>query len=242
MTVHIVAQQKGGIGKSFLAVALGDFLRRQAPETACFDVDIGNATFSQFLGLEAIEIGDEADASIDPQHFDTLFSRLLNLKSDAVVDFGSPEFKPLMHYVGETETIRVLSDKGVRVVFHTVIAGGAAMEDCFESLEAIVAQVDECAAIIPWRNGFYGTFVTNGRDLANSPEWLAIGGRLHAVGTIPSSPNSLVRSDVEALQRLRLTFSEVAGSEDLSIWQKSRLHRVEAEFAGQFKTVLKNVL
>src|ERR1700721_4804467 len=56
-SVHVVLQAKGGVGKSFVAAILAQYLSRQRT-VRCFDTDPGNATLAQYKALAAEHIGD----------------------------------------------------------------------------------------------------------------------------------------------------------------------------------------
>jgi Mrp family chromosome partitioning ATPase len=45
-TVHIVTNSKGGIGKSFVAGLVGQYLQDRGEPLICFDADTQNATLS----------------------------------------------------------------------------------------------------------------------------------------------------------------------------------------------------
>ena len=52
--VHFVTQSKGGVGKSFVAMLLAQYLQDRAEDKLfCFDTDPDNATFAEYKALKA---------------------------------------------------------------------------------------------------------------------------------------------------------------------------------------------
>ena len=76
-TVHFIMQSKGGVGKSFAAWLLSQYLLdKYGNEFAAFDTDTSNRTLSQFKALPVRELQLSPDnMDIDPRRFDTMMEQ-----------------------------------------------------------------------------------------------------------------------------------------------------------------------
>lgn len=119
--VHFVLQGKGGVGKSFTACLLAQYLRDRADAAVyCFDTDPNNHTLANYAALspQIIELLDETTQTIDTSHFDGLMDSLIDTDGYGVVDNGTATFGPLMAYIAENDVADILADEGVRLVLH----------------------------------------------------------------------------------------------------------------------------
>lgn len=128
--VHIVMMGKGGVGKSTIAVLLAQFPRKESIELHCADLDPTNASFHAFkaIGAEHINIADD-EFNIDPVGFDMLMEKILTEESDWVIDTGAATFMPFMNYIVQNEIFQSLEQHGRKVIIHTLLVGGPAMEE-----------------------------------------------------------------------------------------------------------------
>ena len=51
-TVHLILQGKGGVGKSFIAALLAQYLQEKGVAVRCFDADPVNSTLASFPALK----------------------------------------------------------------------------------------------------------------------------------------------------------------------------------------------
>ena len=93
----MVLQGKGGVGKSFIAAVLAQYMAAKGHAPLCIDTDPVNATFHGYkaLNVHRLEImeGDE----INPRHFDSLVDLVASSRHDAIIDNGASSFVPLSH-------------------------------------------------------------------------------------------------------------------------------------------------
>ena len=122
-TVHFVMQSKGGVGKSFAAWLLSQYLLdKYGNEFATFDTDTSNRTLSQFKALPVRELQLSPDnMDIDPRRFDTMMEQLLTEDKEFVIDTGSNTFNQLWKYMVENDAMRMLEDHGKRVLLHSIV-------------------------------------------------------------------------------------------------------------------------
>ena len=97
--VHFVTQSKGGVGKSFVAMLLAQYLQDRAEDKLfCFDTDPDNPIFAGCQALKTKYINIKADDRpvINIKKFDGLLDTLIDDKGIAVIDTGTSTFDPLM--------------------------------------------------------------------------------------------------------------------------------------------------
>ena len=115
MKIHMVLQGKGGVGKSFIAALMAQFLQDRGREPVCIDTDPVNATFTGYsaFGVHAIELMDGRD--INPRSFDLLVERIAcaGPESDhVIVDNGASSFLPLADYMLSYDVPGLLAEMG----------------------------------------------------------------------------------------------------------------------------------
>src|ERR1700730_16197017 len=101
-TVHLILQGKGGVGKSFIAALLAQYLQEKGVAVRCFDADPVNSTLASFPALnttklDLIESVDQA-TRINPRRSDDLVEQIAGQppESHVIVDTGSSAFVPLL--------------------------------------------------------------------------------------------------------------------------------------------------
>src|SRR5271157_4415 len=117
-TVHLILQGKGGVGKSFAAFLLAQYLPDKSVLVRCFDADPINNTLASFPALNAVKVdlieNSDKGRRIDPRRFDDLVEQITGQPAEAhvIVDTGSSAFVPLLHYVLSNEVQAILSQSG----------------------------------------------------------------------------------------------------------------------------------
>jgi cellulose biosynthesis protein BcsQ len=79
-TVHLILQGKGGVGKSFIAALLAQYLPEKSISVRCFDADPVNNTLANFPALNAVKIdlieSSDNGRRINPRRFDYLVEQI----------------------------------------------------------------------------------------------------------------------------------------------------------------------
>src|SRR5580693_9616577 len=152
-TVHRILQGKGGVGKSFAAFLLAQYLPDKSVLVRCFDADPINNTLASFPALNAVKVdlieNSDKGRRIDPRRFDDLVEQITGQPADAhvIVDTRSSAFVPLLHYVLSNEVQAILSQGGHQLVVHTIVTEGQALLDTLHELGAtqLVKQIGAAA-------------------------------------------------------------------------------------------------
>jgi hypothetical protein len=231
-SVHVVLQAKGGVGKSFVAAILAQYLCRQRA-VRCFDTDPGNATLAQYKALAAEHIGDLIRGGVISQkRFDPLIEKLLNGDGTSIVDTGASTFLPFWNYVLENEILSLLDSQGRQVYIHCVVTGGQAMTDTLNGLDRL-AQTTNQRALIIWLNEFFGEVREGNRSFEHFKLVQDLAPKLVGSVVIRKRNADTFEDDVQQMLRARLTFEEAIAAEDFSLVSKQRLQIVRRELFEQ---------
>lgn len=232
--VHFMLQGKGGVGKSFCASILGQYLQQNSGKALhCFDTDPNNRTLSAVsaLNAEIVSILTKHE-TIDTRQFDEMFEKLVSLDGIGVIDNGSSSFAPLMGYLIEADLIQVLADNGVRVVMHVVMVGGQALNDCLKGLSKVLSSTQ--ADVVVWINDFQGEVQEGGKNFFDFKVYQSNKKRILGVVHIPSRAPDTFGKDIYDMTKNNLTFAEALDNHELfKLAARSRLIRVRDEVFAQ---------
>jgi hypothetical protein len=224
-TVHLILQGKGGVGKSFIAALLAQYLHEKGVAVRCFDADPVNSTLAGFPALnttklDLIESSDKG-RRINPRRFDDLIEHIASQPAEThvIVDTGSSAFVPLLHYVVSNEVPAVLSPGGHELVVHTVVTGGQALLD---TLHGAAQQLDD-ARFVVWLNPFWGSIADDGKTFEQMKIYQDIKKRIETVVNLPAFTDELFPQDIAGMLKSRLTFKDAIEAPALSLMSRHRL-------------------
>ncbi len=237
--VHVIAQGKGGVGKSLSATILAQYLKEKASNTTlyCFDTDPVNQTFSRFQELkpEIVKLLT-ADNNINTRNFDSLIEQLIERDGVAVVDNGAATFVPLMSYMAENQVPELLRDSGVRLVVHVPMMGGQALKDCGIGLVQTARDID--AEIVVWLNEFNGKIEDNtGKSFVDFQVYKEHKKRIIGIVKIAGRNPDTFGKDIQAMISRNLTFSEVDASSEFTLMPRQRLRTVKRDIYQQLDNI-----
>jgi hypothetical protein len=225
--IHIVLQAKGGVGKSYIASLLAQYLGQQRP-VRCYDTDPGNNTFARIKTLGATSIDGLVDNSgvINQAQFDPIVQQLATDKDTAwVIDTGAATFLPLWSYVQENQILSLLESMGRPVFIHCPVVGGEALADTLNGLRSISRTVSSRCLVV-WLNEYFGEVIHDGKhfeDFAIVQELLP-----KVVGWVllPERTKNTFGEDLKKMQVQHLTFREAIESPMFLLVSKQRLQIV----------------
>src|SRR5258706_4293364 len=155
-SVHIVLQNKGGVGKSFVASHLAQYFIDNDIPTAVFDSDPATPTLCRHKALKAEYIGFMDGDDLDVRRFDVLMTRIVAADNQLVVlDTGSSNFLEFVSYVKANHVFEVLRKMGRVIVIHSVLTGGAGAAETLAGFHATVETLGSDHNIA-WLNSFFG--------------------------------------------------------------------------------------
>ncbi|MDD2769007.1 MAG: AAA family ATPase [Methylococcus sp.] len=233
--IHMVLQGKGGVGKSFIAATLAQYLASKGQAPLCIDTDPVNATFQGYkaLNVRRLQIldGDE----INPRQFDTLVEWVAPATDDVIIDNGASSFVPLSHYLISNQVPALLQELGHELVVHTVVTGGQALLDTVSGFAQLVGQFPKEARFVVWLNPYWGPIEYDGKRFDQSKAYQDHRERVSAIVQIPTLKEETYGRDLSEMLQERLTFDEALAMDALTIMTRQRLKIVRGQLFGQME-------
>lgn len=219
----LLPQDKGGIGKTFVATLLYDHFTELGVRLKTFDSDHANSTFNRLVP-EAEFIDTDVDTD-KLAVLDRVVTPLLRDEADVVlVDSRAAGGEKLQHYLDEVGLSRLQGQEGFRLVFVVVATDDKdANSQLAELLELHGDQVGWLVA-------------RNLRDTAylDLYEQSSSKRRLAELGAVEIDVPPLAEVTRNALQRANLTVARGREAEQLHLLDRSRCARYHERMAREF--------
>lgn len=236
---HFILNSKGGVGKSFVAFLLGQFLRERGLPVILFDADATTSTFSSFAALSVTRIELMQGTQIDERRFDQILEKVLTEEAHAVIDTGTSSYVALSNYLIENDVHRQIAAMGKQVVVHAIIVGsGRTLIETLNDLDDLAIQLPEEVTLIAWLNEHFGAVFQNGKVFEEMEVYLNHRHRIHAVLRLPQRTPATFGADLQEMMKRHLTFAEAIASPDFSIMARQRLAKVRQDIFAQMDAVL----
>lgn len=242
--IHFVLQGKGGVGKSFVASLLAQYLKTNNDQVHCYDTDPVNQTFSRYktLDVEVVNILTE-HKSIDVSRFDALIEDLLEKDGVAVIDNGAATFVPLMSYIRESGVIELLKESGVDVVVHVPLQAGQGIKDTVQGLLEVLGTLQ--TNVVVWLNHYWGRIELNNSPVfEQSNVYKENSNQITAVIELENYNPDTFGKDIQEMTTAHLTFDEVQQSAQFKLMPKQRLKKVQRDVFNQLaqKTFFERIM
>lgn len=225
-TIHLLLQGKGGVGKSYVASILFQYLRKHELPVIGYDTDPVNATFAGYkeFGVKTIDLmrGDD----IDPLRFDQLIDAACALEDNShlVIDSGASCFVALCSYLKANHALDILSAEGQEIVMHTVVTGGQAMGDTLAGLRSLAKNFPETPKAV-WLNPYFGEISLDGNDFYSFKVYAEDAEAFRAVIELPALRADTFGRDLDNILSRRVSF-DAAVKSSLPIMTRSRLFNI----------------
>ena len=231
--VHFVLQGKGGVGKSFVATILAQYLADRLEGKLplnCYDTDPVNQTFTRYKALKAtmVPILNQDDV-IDSRKFDGLIEDIITEEGVGVVDNGAATFVPLLGYMTENHIADLLSEAGIDVYFHVVITGGQAMQDTIVGLQTVLDKLD--GKVVVWANEYFGELTLAGKPVHEFKVISDNQDKIMGVVKIVRRTADTFGKDIESMVKTNLTFAEAKKS--FHLLPRQRLMMVQRDLYAE---------
>lgn len=236
--VHFTLQGKGGVGKSFVSSLIAQYLRASGNPVTVVDTDPVNATLAGYKAFNAERLELMEGGSLIERNFDKLIEQVVEVDTNFVIDNGAASFIPLSYYIAENDAINLIGENGKQVIIHTVITGGQAIRDTLAGFASLVEQMPGNAEIIVWLNEFFGDIEAEGKTFEEMKVYQQNKDRVRGIIRIARQTGSTFGEDVKLMLDSKLTFDEVAVSEDFKLMAKSRLAKIKNSIFEQLAVVL----
>lgn len=233
-TVHFVLMGKGGVGKSMVAALLAQYLAKLDRNLFCADTDPTNMTFAHYKALNVMHYNISDDKlKVDTRKFDALLNKIAEHEGDCVVDTGASSFLPLMHYLHENKMFDLLESIGRRVVVHTPLVGGQAMDETIRGLQTILEFFK--TPVLVWVNEYFGPVRKDAISFKESSLYKDAKARFFGVVFLQELTADTSGQDVGEMTRNYLTFDEALVSPMFHFANRHRLKNVQAAIYDQLQ-------
>ena len=241
---HLTMQGKGGVGKTFVAAILAQYISSTLDESgklAVVDTDPVNATLSEYNAFEVqhLDIQDKDSTRINERSFDQLIEQMADAPdTHFVVDNGAASFVPLSNYLIENTAIEMLLDMGREIWVHPVITGGQGMMDTLNGLAQLIDQMPETVKIVVWKNTFFGDIEQDGKTFEQMNVYKKNADRIHAVVEIPKYSADTYGVDIKQMLQQKLSFAQAVESPGFGLMSRQRLKNAQRDIFDRVGEVL----
>ena len=239
--VHVVLQGKGGVGKTFIASLLAQYLMERGEPVICLDTDAVNASFRDIPALKAdvVNLFQEGSDEIDVNAMDAMVERLLTEDSHFVVDNGATSFVPLSRYLIQDGIADALADAGRKLVVHTIIAGGQELVQTGKGFDSVAGHFPVSADIVLWLNEHHGPVKGKGTaDFETTPLFQEHKDRVKGVVRLTKLHAQTFGANLTDMLSRRMTFAEAKDSSEFYTIAKQRLIQIKRPIFQQIDAVM----
>ena len=234
--VHLMLQGKGGVGKSFVASMVAQYLKDRHYPVVVVDADPVTQTLAGYtaLGVERLNLFD--GQGINTKNYDPLFVRTIEDDTNFVIDNGPSTFFPLCNYMDESRVTSMISDSGKQVVIHIVITGGQGLYETLSDFSKLAKIFPDHVRFAIWLNPYWGPIEADGKTFTDFKVFKSNEDRVAGVVDIPGSQT--FDRDLSDMLILNLSFDEVVQSPAFGLIARSRLLKMKDAIYNQLDTVI----
>jgi len=237
--LHFTLGDKGGIGKSFVAALMAQYLIDTfvGVKPICIDMDMKNKTLSRYSELDVQLIDVRTEGDIDRSKFDILINRIDRAAEDDViiVDVGGNVYVSMTDYMRVNEVYEMIMDRGVEVILHVPIVGGGDMFPTLKTLDEVVANTPSDVMVAVWINQKNGKVEYEGKSFEESDRYSDYRERIRNVTYIPLwRPDMQI--NVAAMLEEAVTFEQAIHMDMFDLMSKQRLTMARRYLYGSIET------
>lgn len=231
--IHLVAQGKGGAGKTFVASLLCQNFIRSNTAYKAFDLDPVNRSLTAISGLnvESWKVL-QTNADIDPVKFDELVEVIYQTDKDIILDLGATSFLPFNSYLVQNRIFELLRTSGnIKVIIHCVIRGGSSLIECLNGLKKLCTYYSaDDTHIVVWLNEVEGEISRDGKTFEEMKIYNDIKNRIARIVIIPEMKDYLHRHDMIEILKRNQMFDSAISSAKTGIVSKMRIQNLKKTF------------
>jgi len=226
-TIHFVMQGKGGVGKSYSASLLFQYLSETYPKDKflALDTDPNNSTLVSIKKIEAmfLDLFNE-DERIDERKFDKMIELFFNRPDHHfIVDNRATSFLPLLSYIKENEIFPMISEQ-FNIIVHIPITGGQAQEDTIKAMEQLIESFKGTCNFVVWINEYFGKIKdSDGKTFEDMDAYKLNKEFINGIVYLPEMNEKTYGKDLEQMTKNKKTFAEVLEDKKFSLMTKQRL-------------------
>jgi CobQ/CobB/MinD/ParA nucleotide binding domain len=231
--LHMVLQGKGGVGKSFVAALMAQFLQDRGDRPICIDTDPVNATFAGYSAFEVTALDLMEGREINPRRFDVLVEKLTAATPEqhVIVDNGASSFLPLADYMISYGVPDLLKEMGHKLCLHSVITGGQGQDDTLQGLLELLKNFSVPIAV--WLNPFCGRIEKDGKRFTDMQVYQKNKPRFAGVVEIPEFNAKTTGLDLSDLLKAKRPFREAVVDPAVLLMSRQRLKMAQRELYAQ---------
>jgi hypothetical protein len=233
-----VLQGKGGVGKTFVASLLAQYLQDTNRLSGTYDTDPVNRSLSSITALQTKPVELLAKNALNVKAVDGLVQDIMTATGHIVVDNGASSFLPFSRYLVSSDIVGMLSKHNVSTTIHAPVTGGVNGMDTVKGLAALIDHFTPAARLVVWVNEFYGPVRFDGVDFEKTAIYRdhkdVISGLVYLRALDPEmfAPNL-----ADMLER-RLTFREALAGDGFMIMEKHRLGQIRDDIWDQLRGII----
>ena len=235
--IHFILQGKGGVGKSFIASLLAQFLRdRKKGQVVCFDTDPVNPTLSRYkqLNVQTVPILTE-HKTIDTSRFDSFIEQLIEQDGLAVIDNGAATFVPLLGYITEIDLFSIFKDSDIEVFIHVPVVGGQAFNETLAGFVQI-GSLGTDFKLVAWLNEFQGE-IEQGKSFKDFKAVQHNASKFIGQVTLQNRNPDTFGKDIRRMTEDSITFNQVLEDKSYTLIPKQRLKQVRDDVYRQLDVI-----
>lgn len=239
--IHVVINEKGGVGKSFIASLLIQYLKSNELGVMAIDTDQGNQTLFNTKGLDAkfLNLIDKRTDKIDEREFDRLIVSIDELEDSfehIVIDVGSNVYRALREYFLENKILEfLLQEKKYRVFFHVPIVADASEKASIDALSTLINDFPE-AEFVVWINQHFGM-----SDFLKNPIRKTLDKKISGFVILKFFNPKTFGQDLAQLNRSKLIFDDVSEDDEFNLMAKHRLGIIRETFYSAIDVVMQGI-
>ena len=228
--IHMVLQGKGGVGKSFVAALITQFLQDRGQRPVCIDTDPVNATFAGYsaFGVQTVDLL-AGGRDIDPRRFDQVVEIVAaaDREQHVVIDNGASTFLPLADYMLSYDVPGIIKELGHELTLHSVVTGGQAQDDTLQGLLELLKNF--ALPVVVWLNPFCGRIEKDGQCFTDLKLYHRYKDRIVGVVEIPEFAPRTIGLDLSELLKAKRPFREAVGDAKLQLMTRQRLRMAQRD-------------
>ena len=232
-------QGKGGVGKTFAAVVLSQYLQSLGKEITCIDTDPVNQTFVGYEGLPVKELVlMSKDNQISSKNFDQLIEWITESPDEVVVDNGASSFVPLSNYLAKNKVLDFLKIQNIEVIIHTVIAGSQSLKDTLNGFMQLLDLFGSQVKFAVWINPLWGPVEHEGQTFEDMPIYKKYSQQIATLVYLPTYDADLFGADLSDLLRDKKTFDEGIKDPERFLMCRQRLTMIKRDMFNMLDNAL----
>ena len=220
--IHLSLQGKGGVGKSFVASIVAQYLIARGHRVQCIDTDPVNHTLTQYKALPVSLLKLLQGSRIDERKFDGLLDTFLKEDATFVVDNGASTFIAFWDFMLQSQALATLSEAGIPLYIHTVITGGLGLSDTIDGFRQL-AESTQDRRIVIWFNEYFGPMGWDDRGFLETDIYKLHQSKVVGTVTIPRRNPETFGRDIEEMISRKQTFGEALMWEGSYMMVKQRI-------------------